>query len=276
MIDASTKFVRLYPTRTTKSSEVVKHLDDYFRAYSRPRCVVSDRGTAFTSAEFENFLKERGVQHIKIATGSPQANGQVERVNRSIGPMLAKLVRPEMNIYWDSVLHRVEHALNNTFHRTIGEHPSMMLFGVGQRGEVADTLKECLVDGVQERTQAEHFGLRQRASERQKKLQDCNKSYVDGRRRPATSYSVGDYVVVKNFDCNVGVSRKLIPKYKGPYGVSKVLGNDRYLLEDVDGFQQSRIPYRGIWAANNMRPWFRGRGDPTRDREISFVRMVEL
>ena len=33
VIDASTKFVRLYATKTTKTKEVVKHLRDYFRAY---------------------------------------------------------------------------------------------------------------------------------------------------------------------------------------------------------------------------------------------------
>jgi len=35
------------------------------------------------------------------------------------------------------------------------------------------------------------------------------------------------------------VSSKLIPKFKGPYVVSKVLDYDRYLIEDVENFQQS-------------------------------------
>lgn len=51
--------------------------------YSRPLRIISDRGTSFTSREFEEFIKEQNIKHIKIATASPQANGQVERINRT-------------------------------------------------------------------------------------------------------------------------------------------------------------------------------------------------
>jgi len=61
--------------------------------------------------------------------------------------------------------------------------------------------------------------------------------------------------MIKNFDSHVGVSKKLIPKFKGPYRVTKVLRNDRYVLEDVEGFQQSRLPYKGVWAVATIRPW---------------------
>lgn len=43
IIDACTKFVRLYPAKTTMSKEAVLSLEDYFRAYSRPKYLVSDR-----------------------------------------------------------------------------------------------------------------------------------------------------------------------------------------------------------------------------------------
>lgn len=50
-----------------------------------------DRGSTFTGNEFAEFLRMHDVRHIKIATGSPQANGQAERINRTLTPMLAKL-----------------------------------------------------------------------------------------------------------------------------------------------------------------------------------------
>ena len=79
-----------------------------------------------------------------IATGSPQANGQVERVNRSIGP----IVDPQNEIFCDNVLEHVEYCLNNTVHRSIGEHPSVMLFGVAQMGKLIDSFRECLLDAT--------------------------------------------------------------------------------------------------------------------------------
>jgi hypothetical protein len=39
--------------------------------------IVTDN--CFTSAKFEDFLNSNGVKHVKIATDSSQANGQVEK-----------------------------------------------------------------------------------------------------------------------------------------------------------------------------------------------------
>ena len=61
--------------------------------------------------------------------------------------------------------------------------------------------------------------------------------------------------MVKNFDSTVGVARKLIPKYRGTYKLSKILKNDRFVLEDVENFQQSRNPYVAVWAVGNIKPW---------------------
>jgi len=255
IIDAFTKFVRLYPAKTTKSREAIVALKDYFRSYSRPRCVISDRGTCFTSKEFHDFLEENEVKHIKIATGSPQANGQVERVNRSIGPMIAKLTDPDKGLFWDTVLETVEHALNNTIQRSVSQHPSQVLFGVSQKGKVIDSLKEKLEELNKDRESRNLEVIREKATQSIEKLQEYNKLRTDLKRKIAKEYQTDDLVMIKNFDSHVGVSKKLIPKFKGPYRVTKVLRNDRYVLEDVEGFQQSRLPYKGVWAVANIRPW---------------------
>lgn len=260
IIDASTKFVRLYPTRTTSTREVISSLRDFFRSYSRPRCLVSDRGSSFTSGDFKAFLEENNIQHVRVATASPQANGQVERVNRSLKPMIAKLSDSEKGLHWDNVVETVEFCINNTIHRSINEYPSRMLFGVVQKGRVLDTLRENLIDFEQGNGQKADLGkIRRDACRAQGKLQAYNKNYVDLRRKTPTKYERDDYVMVRNFDSQTGPSRKLMPKFKGPYRISKVLRNDRYVLEDVEGFQRSRTPYSGVWAVGNLRPWFNSR-----------------
>lgn len=159
---------------------------EYFRSYSRPKYIVSDRGSCFTSGEFQQFLEEENVRHIKIATGSPQANGQVERVNRSLGPMIAKLTDPERNLHWDNVVEIVEYALNNTIHRTIKEYPSAMLFGVRQRGKVDDVLKEKLTENEIGSELKSHVEIREKAAKNEKRLQEYNKNYVNKRGRAHT------------------------------------------------------------------------------------------
>lgn len=69
VIDGFTKFVKLF--RSTNTKEVISSLKLYFGAYSRPKLLISDRGSAFTSKDFENFLGDNNVKHIKVATGSP-------------------------------------------------------------------------------------------------------------------------------------------------------------------------------------------------------------
>nr|XP_029715671.1 uncharacterized protein LOC115259281 [Aedes albopictus] len=64
VVDACTKFIKLDPTKTTKTTEVMKSLRNYFHALG-PAGYNSDRGTAFTSNAFENFVKDHGVKHVK-------------------------------------------------------------------------------------------------------------------------------------------------------------------------------------------------------------------
>lgn len=143
VIDACTIFVRLYPTRTTNTKEVIRALKDYFRSYSRPKQIISDRGTCFTSTGFREFLDNNGIQHIKTATGSPQANGQVEWVNRSLGPMIAKLIYKDSEKHWNTECRcRINTtAINTTVQRSIKEYPSV-IFGVKQRGKILNKFKE--------------------------------------------------------------------------------------------------------------------------------------
>lgn len=77
IIDAFTKFVRLYPCKTTNTVELIKYLNDYFRYYSKPVViVVSDRRSAFTSNAFKEFLIEVRIDVVLVATATLIANGQ--------------------------------------------------------------------------------------------------------------------------------------------------------------------------------------------------------
>ncbi|XP_052855249.1 uncharacterized protein LOC128264009 [Drosophila gunungcola] len=163
--------------------------------------------------------------------------------------MIAKLTEPENNVHWDNVIKQVEHALNNTVHRSIRQIPSKMLFGVEQRGQIIDELRDKLEE-INNTAQVENLDeIRKLAMEKQIQAQKYNETYYDKTKKTPKDYTKGD------FDNTAGVARKLIPKNKGPYTIAKVLRNDRFLLKDVEGFQVSRNPYKGVWSAQNIRPW---------------------
>lgn len=248
MIDGFTKFTKLYSVKTTRSKKTIDCLKDYFRNYSRPKTIISDRGTCFTSDEFKFYLDENNVKHVLIATASPKANGQVERVNRALGPALAKISDPSEGKIWYRMLSDVEFALNNLIHSVTGTTPSKLLFGVNQRGTIVDYVAECLEKNTCDDDRNIEL-IRNEASEKITKSQEYNKKYFDSKRKKSYSYEIDDLVVVKNFDSTIGAPRKLIPQYKGPYRVTRKLRNDRYVLSDLENFQVTQKPYVGTWEA---------------------------
>lgn len=88
VIDAFTKFVWLYSTKSTSSAEIISHMRKQSVSFGNPRRIISDRGTAFTAVAFENYCNKEGIQQVRSTTGIPRANGQVESVNRTLIPLL--------------------------------------------------------------------------------------------------------------------------------------------------------------------------------------------
>lgn len=63
-----------------------------FNIFGNPAEIVTDRGTAFISKEFENFVQTYKIKHRQVAIASPWSNGMVERVTRFLKSSLQKLI----------------------------------------------------------------------------------------------------------------------------------------------------------------------------------------
>lgn len=50
---------------------------------SSPR-IISDNGSQFVSKDFQLYLKQIGLQHVKTSPAYPQSNGKIERFHRSL------------------------------------------------------------------------------------------------------------------------------------------------------------------------------------------------
>lgn len=257
VIDAYTKYTWLFSTKTTNSAETVSHLTYLFQHFGIPERIISDRGTSFTSKSFEQFVEPYKITHIKVAVASPWANGQVERVNRFLKSTLTKTVDDQGK--WKEVLGKVQYILNNTYHKSIETTPSKMFLGYDQRCHSDIDLQEAIrkLQRIDIDLDSERAEIRDNACEANKRLQRYNQSYYNRKHRKLSRYKKGDYVMIRQGTYPPGTSKKLLPKFKGPYKVHKVLAKSRYVITDIPGYQCTSKPYNGILSSDKIKPWIR-------------------
>ena len=127
------------------------------------------------------------------------------------------------------------------------------MFGINQLGKVNDDLRVILEEQIIDNRDLSV--IRQNAVAKIQATNDYNKKYYDKRHKTPTQYAVGDYVVVKNLDVTPGVNKKLLPKFRGPYEVVKVLDKNCYVIRDPEGHQLTQLPFEGICSPENMKLW---------------------
>ena len=95
-IDDYSRICRVYFMRT--KDEVLSKFMEYEAEVAnqtdkRIKVLRTDNGGEYTSKQFEDYLKMKGIMHQKTVPHSPQQNGVAERLNRTINEIaLAQIV----------------------------------------------------------------------------------------------------------------------------------------------------------------------------------------
>nr|CAH7714828.1 unnamed protein product [Callosobruchus chinensis] len=116
---------------------------------------------------------------------------------------------------------------------------------------------------------------RNETGERIRSAQAKQKAYFDAKRKKSHVYGLGDLVLIRRTNvASEGKSKKLVPKFSGPYAVKKVLEHDRYVVEDLPGSRRARKAYQGIWSADKMKPFtaaYESSSDTDTENEVVHV-----
>ncbi|XP_017487273.1 PREDICTED: uncharacterized protein LOC108375641 [Rhagoletis zephyria] len=169
--------------------------------------------------------------------------------------MLGKLTDHINHDDWVRKLLEVEYAINNPVHSTCRDTPSRVLFGVEQRGLIIDEFTEYFQEKLCPDEGRDLDRIRKDASDSIVARQEYDSARSAKSSRQSKAYDLGDFVVVRNVDTTTGSNKKFVPQYKGPYVVHKVLGNDRYVVRDINNCQLTQLPYDGVIEAHRMRTW---------------------
>jgi transposase InsO family protein len=247
-VDAFTKFVLLYPVKTTRAKHVVRALKDLTKNFGAPHRIISDGAKSFVGKVFTNFCRKRKIHHYVNAPSVPRANGQVERYNRTLLSALATMGADVDDDQWDENINNIQLGMNGTINRAIGVTPSEALMGIRVS---ANRMLEPGVDPVVDVTK-----VREAIAEKTTSYQAAQKLQFDSKRALSRSYSEGDLVMTKIVSHPAtGQSKKLLPKWRGPFRITEVLPNERYRVEDIPGARRTKFRYRGVAAVDNLRPW---------------------
>uniref|UniRef100_A0A7I4Y6B5 RNA-directed DNA polymerase n=1 Tax=Haemonchus contortus TaxID=6289 RepID=A0A7I4Y6B5_HAECO len=79
IVDAYSKWPEIVEMSSVTTSCTIRELRRLFAQFGNPQTLVTDNGTQFTSAEFDDFCTKNGIRHIKSPPFHPQSNGQAER-----------------------------------------------------------------------------------------------------------------------------------------------------------------------------------------------------
>lgn len=230
--DGFSKYVRMWAVKSTKVKAVLNAMREFVNEYGLPERVVTDRGSCFTSKEFEEYCDHNGIKHTLNSTRHPRANGQVERANRTVLPVIRATVAECSDNMWDTKVTEIQRNLNCQINKTTGKTPFELVYGYVPRH----------VDGeyrilVQDEENAKDFEDRDlvRVNVRERAIREQRKqsAYFNRRHARGVTYDVGEMVFMKRAPEHTGESTKLQAKYRGPLVITHVMPSDTYRVTDI-------------------------------------------
>jgi transposase InsO family protein len=90
LVDAYSNWIEAAPIDHPNSHATIRALREWFSRLGLPDTLVSDNGSAFTSAEFNEFTTRNGIRHVRSPPFHPQSNGAAERAVRTVKTALKK------------------------------------------------------------------------------------------------------------------------------------------------------------------------------------------
>ena len=126
LVDYFSRFVEVSVMKSVTSELVIRELEKIFAVHGNPESLKTDNGSQFISNEFSSFLKENDIYHLTSTPFWPQANGEVERQNRSLLKAI-KIAHVEKKD-WKREMLKFLLAYRSTPHSTTVISPAELLF----------------------------------------------------------------------------------------------------------------------------------------------------
>jgi hypothetical protein len=233
IVDRLTKCAHFLPININYDVEKLTqiYIKEMIRLDGVPSSIVSNRDPKFTSHFWRSLQKSLGTRLRLSSAYRPQTDGQTERTIQSLEDLLRGCVLDNQGS-WDNLLPLIEFTYNNSFHSSIGMAPYEALYGRKCQTPLCwyqDGESVILGPEIIQQTTEKVKQIR----EKMRTTQSRQKSYADKRRRPL-EFEEGDHVFLR-VASTTGVgraikSKKLTPKFIGPYQILRRIGHVAYQI----------------------------------------------
>ena len=117
--DLFSKWVEAFPLQVTDGLTLTSILmDEMICRYGVPQQLHSDQGSNLNAEVNQKLCHLLGIERTRTTAYHPQGSGQVERFNRTVEAMLAKMVG-EHHSDWDKHLQKAIFAYRTSLHESI-------------------------------------------------------------------------------------------------------------------------------------------------------------
>lgn len=235
IVDRFSKYVTFVPCSTSSSALDLAQLfyDNIVCKFGMPTKIVSDRDSRFLSNFWQSLMC---LLKCKVALSSgyhPQTDGQSERFHRSVEQILRCYIAPHQS-NWVQILQQAAFALNSTVHAAHSFSPFHIIYGIEPTLPIDLAMQGLSSNNVQ--SVDDFIRMRQSCIDAVKSaLTKSNESmakYADQHRRDIL-LTVGDLVYVSTGTLPLArsLSRKLAPRWVGPFPISSVISRVAFCVE---------------------------------------------
>lgn len=224
VVDIFSKFVQLYPTKTTKCNIIKQKMSEYMKEVIRPEKCIVDNATYFMNDRFRKFCNDNQIDLKTISIRHPPANPS-ERYIREVIKFLRIALQNQKHTNWEDYIEEIQNYLNNIPNTVTMESPiylmKKMLPERKWQIEIEKNYEEVL-------------------KKVNKNLQNNAKKYLhkmNKRKKRKTTFKKGDLVIVRALrvsDRNKEISAKLKSPFEGPYIIENEDGVNSYVLKYIE------------------------------------------
>ena len=194
--------------------------------------LISDQGRNFESKVIEELTKLLKIKKVKTSAYNPKANGEIERINKTIKQMLKNYVN-EFHTDWDEYLCQITYAYNTSIHTSTGFSPFEVIFARKEK-DVNTIMSNEDIDSTNLNTYNNQLYKKQQIIHQiVKAINDKShntqaKNYDNNKLNNKFKYKIGSKVLLSDETMKIGQTKKLTPAFKNSiYEIIEIFNNNR-------------------------------------------------